>query len=235
MHTSSITICQYEKGYRYNSDTILLYHFIHSFTCKGTVLDVGFGSGVLALLIKRDFPACCVSGVDLQEENVTLANHNKTINSLEVEFICDDFSNFEGKNFDLIVSNPPFYHLGSQRSSDEHLAKSRYSLYLPLEVFVKNVFKVLKSSGRVCFCYDAKQIVCVLETLKRYKMTPEIIQFVHTKVTKDASIVLISAKKSSKSLAKVMPPFVLHEQTGYSTNALKAYENANMVSKEWIR
>lgn len=235
MPTNSLTISQYKSGYRYNSDTILLYNFINSFTCKGEVLEVGFGSGVLSLLIKRDFGACRVTAIDLQEENLLLANQNAKMNKLDVQFLCEDFETFHAHEFDIIVSNPPFYHAGVQKSKDEHLAKSRYSVHLPLDVFVKNISLSLKNGGRVYFCYDAKQIALVLEALKEYKITPEFIQFVHTKVTKDASIVLINARKNSKSLSKVLPPFILHEDTHYTSQAKRAYEIANVMSQEWKR
>lgn len=232
MPTSSLTIYQHNSGYRYNSDTIVLYNFIHSFTCKGDILEVGFGSGILSLLIKRDFPKCNIVGVDVQEQNLDLARYNAKLNNLAVDFTCDDFSNFSTQKFDIIISNPPFYHSNVQRSSHEQLAKSRYSIYLPLEVFAKNISLSLKNKGRVFFCYDAKQIALVLDVLKQNKLTLEFIQFVHTKITKEASIVLISAKKGSKSLAKILPPFVLHENSSYTLEARRAYEIANVASKE---
>lgn len=232
MPTSSLTIYQHNSGYRYNSDTIVLYSFIHSFACKGNILEVGFGSGILSLLIKRDFPKSNVVGIDVQKQNLELAKYNAKLNNLAVDFICDDFSNFFTQKFDIIISNPPYYHVGVQRSSHEQLAKSRYSVYLPLEVFAKNISLSLKSGGRVFFCYDAKQIALVLDVLRQNKLTPEFIQFVHTKRAKEASIVLINAKKNSKSLAKIIPPFVLHENSGYTLEAKRAYEIANVVSEE---
>ena len=47
-------IYQLKDGYRYNSDTIMLYNFIFDISPKGNILEVGAGCGVLGLLLKRD-------------------------------------------------------------------------------------------------------------------------------------------------------------------------------------
>ena len=50
-------LAQLENGYRYNSDTLVLYDFICSGVgeISGRVLDVGAGCGILGLLLKSDF------------------------------------------------------------------------------------------------------------------------------------------------------------------------------------
>ena len=51
-------IYQLKDGYRYNSDTIMLYNFIFDISPKGDILEVGAGCGVLGLLLKRDLKKC---------------------------------------------------------------------------------------------------------------------------------------------------------------------------------
>ena len=110
-------ITQPKNGYRYNSDTMFLYDFIREGGVRGEVLDAGCGSGVLGLLLKRDFPKISLSLLDILEANVNLAAANAMQNGLEAEFITADFAKFKSeKRFDLIVSNPPFYHDGVEKS-----------------------------------------------------------------------------------------------------------------------
>ena len=83
---------QKEVGYRYNSDTLLLYDFICSFAPKGALLDVGCGCGILGLLLKRDFPSLHVSLLDIQAQNCEIAKANALENQIELEEItCHDF------------------------------------------------------------------------------------------------------------------------------------------------
>jgi len=62
----------------------------------------------------------------------------------------------------------------------------------------------------------------------------EHIQFVHTKVSKDANLMLIHAKKSSKSLTKVMSPLIVHNTDGTLSEYVNSiYEKSQTKSKVW--
>lgn len=234
MHTSSLNLYQYEDGYRYNSDTLFLYDFIKSITCKGEILDVGAGCGILGLLIKRDFPQSNVKLVDIQKENVTLCKENATINSLHVKVEEGDFLEFDdGVRYDFIVSNPPFYHEGSKKSTNKHLAKSRYNANLPFTNFAKKCYKVLGHRGKFCFCYDAKQLPFVLSILVKEKFGVEKMRFVYSKNDKISSLVLIFAVKDSKSLCSILPPLFASEDKGHSLEAKEIFSTTNTMSKTW--
>ncbi len=72
------------------------------------VLDLGTGSGCIAVSIKAFCPEAVVSGSDVFPEALQIAKENARINQTEITWIKSDlFSEIEGK-FDLIVSNPPY-------------------------------------------------------------------------------------------------------------------------------
>lgn len=199
-----MNLFQPDKGYRYNSDTLLLYDFISTFTPKGEVLDVGCGCGILGLLLKRDFPSLKMHLLDIQEQNCTIACANAEQNGIEIaSVICHDFLSirFECK-FDMIVSNPPFYHKGGVKNEDTSLFLSRHSSALPFDAFAKKVTKTLSNRGYFCFCYDAKQLDHLMAALLDNGLNVEDICFVYPKEEKEASLVLIRARKNSKSLCK---------------------------------
>lgn len=203
---------QYEDGYRYNSDSVLLYDFISSFELKGKVLDVGSGCGILGLLLKRDNTDLDITQIELQKDHYRLNEKNATQNTLKAQIICDDFilHHFDSR-YDMLISNPPFYHKSSQKSSQESLYLSRHSDAMPVEKFVRKSYEVLAPKGRLIFCYDAKQIDFVLHTLLESKMKLLRIRFVHPKPNDDASIVLICAQKNSKSLTKIDAPLFIYD------------------------
>lgn len=77
--------------------------------CK--ILDVGTGSGCIAISLKSIFPNCLVEGIDVSEGALAVACENSFLNKLEVDFFHLNFLNDEegfDSNFDLIVSNPPY-------------------------------------------------------------------------------------------------------------------------------
>ena len=73
------------------------------------ILDVGTGTGCIALMMKKLFPASEVHAVDISNDALSLAKENAEINNLEVNFYQSDLlSNVETLDFDLIVANLPY-------------------------------------------------------------------------------------------------------------------------------
>ena len=72
-------------------------------------LDIGTGSGCIALMLKKLFPESSVDAVDISEAALELAVENANINGLEVNFYTSDLlSNIEKTDFDCIVANLPY-------------------------------------------------------------------------------------------------------------------------------
>lgn len=72
------------------------------------VLDVGTGSGCIAIALKKAHPEWQVTGFDISPEAIEIARENAARNGVEVTFhVADIFSDSIG-DFDLVVSNPPY-------------------------------------------------------------------------------------------------------------------------------
>lgn len=73
------------------------------------VLELGTGSGAIALALKRARPNLAVTAVDCQASAVALAARNAASLGLDIEWLESDwFSAVDGRRFDLIVANPPY-------------------------------------------------------------------------------------------------------------------------------
>ena len=80
------------------------------------VLDIGTGSGCIALALKQRHPDWQVTGIDFSPETIQVAKENAIRNNIDVAFyVTDIFSDFNGC-FDIVVSNPP-YICESEKSS----------------------------------------------------------------------------------------------------------------------
>ncbi|GAA6135628.1 peptide chain release factor N(5)-glutamine methyltransferase [Oceaniserpentilla sp. 4NH20-0058] len=84
------------------------------------ILDLGCGTGAIALALAKEFPNVQVLGVDLVESAVLLAKNNQQKNGIaNAQFIQSSwFNGIANQHFDLIVSNPPYID-----ERDEHLSK----------------------------------------------------------------------------------------------------------------
>lgn len=73
------------------------------------VLDIGSGSGCIAIVIARNLPDATVISVDISPEAIELARCNAVRNEVRVDFRQGSiFEPVQGERFDLIVSNPPY-------------------------------------------------------------------------------------------------------------------------------
>ena len=73
------------------------------------VLDVGTGSGAIALAVRHELPGARVAGCDVSDGALEVAAANGQRLGLDVEWLAGSLADVgEGREFDLIVSNPPY-------------------------------------------------------------------------------------------------------------------------------
>ena len=73
------------------------------------ILDVGTGTGCIALMLKKLYPESTVDACDISLEALDLAKENSEINNLEINlFQSDLLSDVEEVDYDLIVANLPY-------------------------------------------------------------------------------------------------------------------------------
>ena len=75
---------------------------------RSKVLDVGTGSGCIAIALKKAHPEWQITGIDISSKAIEVARENACKNKVEVEFIQKDIFSDSIGHFDIIVSNPPY-------------------------------------------------------------------------------------------------------------------------------
>ncbi len=231
-----MVLYQPSNGYCYNSDTHFLYSFIVQNLYKfknisGDVLDIGSGSGILGLLVSREYEKLSLNQCEIQNSFQQLSQINARCNKIDTNMYKGSFLDLEfDKQFDMCVSNPPFYHTNVIKSENENLKIARYNDSLPLKQFIKKVSEVLKNSGKFFFCYDVKQLNEIMFFLNEYKLNIESLQFVHPKKSKNATLVLVYARKNSKSLLNILPPLVVFDEEDFTTEVKEIYKKSSTHS-----
>ncbi|REC49813.1 MULTISPECIES: peptide chain release factor N(5)-glutamine methyltransferase [Chryseobacterium] len=87
------------------------------------ILDIGTGSGIIPLVLKKHFPQAEVSSIDFSEKALEIARKNAAFHQLTINFIHADYLNFDLKeSFDIIISNPPYIGIDEEQEI-EHSVK----------------------------------------------------------------------------------------------------------------
>ncbi|MGI6342592.1 MAG: peptide chain release factor N(5)-glutamine methyltransferase [Bacteroidales bacterium] len=102
------------------------------------ILDIGTGSGCIAISLKKELPNSEVYAVDISEHAIDIAKHNANELDAEINFvhadIFSDHSLFENHSFDIIVSNPPYV-----TENEKQFMNKNVLLYEPTKaIFVSN-------------------------------------------------------------------------------------------------
>ena len=73
------------------------------------LLDIGTGSGIIPITLKKHFPNAEISAIDISEKALEIAQKNADFHKKEINFIQADFLNTElTEKYDIIISNPPY-------------------------------------------------------------------------------------------------------------------------------
>ncbi|WKX75405.1 peptide chain release factor N(5)-glutamine methyltransferase [Zobellia laminariae] len=130
------------------------------------ILDIGTGSGCIAISLAKLLPDAKVFALDVSEKALETAKRNAERNAVKVEFIHADILNFDGfaSNFDVIVSNPPYVRELEKKEMHKNVLEHEPDLALfvsdenPL-VFYKAITQLAKQnlSGKGMLFFEINQ------------------------------------------------------------------------------
>lgn len=73
------------------------------------IVDVGTGSGIIAITIKKHFKSkVIVDAIDISSDALDVAKENALFHNTDINFICNDLLNGISTTYDVIISNPPY-------------------------------------------------------------------------------------------------------------------------------
>ena len=226
-----LTLLQPRVGYRFSIDPLLLADFVGA-APLGRLVDLGAGVGVVGLTLAKNDPAAQVTLVELQPRLAALCERNLGHNGLadRCTVIQGDLlapatqKQLPGACFDLVVSCPPYYPLGTgDVNPDSEEAIARHELRLPLPDLVRAARRLIGFRGRVAVVYPSPRLSELLAQLLACGLQPTRLRLVHPHPGEPAQRAIVEARKGSRSGLCVEPPLYVRDATGsYTAEARRA-------------
>ena len=140
-----------------------------------TILDVGTGSGLIALMVAQRNPNASICAIDIDSNAVEQAKENvrNSVFSSRISVFqhsLQDFSVASSEKFNVIICNPPFFK-NSLKSPDTHRTTARHDNSLPLDEFFFFSQKKSSEEGRIALivpCDKLTKIESICETLSLF-------------------------------------------------------------------
>ena len=104
------------------------------------ILDIGTGSGCIAISLAKNFPKAKITALDISKDALEVAKENAELNNVDIDFVDTDIFKYKSqKKYDVIVSNPPYI-----TESEKHLMKKNVLNFEPkLALFVDDIDPLL--------------------------------------------------------------------------------------------
>ena len=127
---------------------------------KLKILEIGTGSGCIAITLKKNLITPSVTSLDISKKAIEIAKENASLLKIDINFVCKDFFHFSTKEkFDVIVSNPPYIPLKDKKFVDSVVYKNEPHKAIFVEddplIFYKKILNFssnyLNKNGRVYF------------------------------------------------------------------------------------
>lgn len=142
-----------------------------------SILDIGTGSGVIPITLKKEDPTLTIQASDISERALTVAKHNAANHKADIVFHQSDFLQKwlgSGEQFDLIVSNPPYIAWEEQSTLSDTVKNFDPELALfaddqglaAYKTIIKQAKTVLKPSGALAFEIGHEQAEAVKSMIK---------------------------------------------------------------------
>lgn len=142
------------------TDAIMLASWVPKGDYK-RILDIGTGSGLIAIMLAQKTQKeseTDILGIDINADAIiqATANAQATLWSKRLSFLTSRLQDFQSpKKYDLIVSNPPFFHTNasellenSPNYSESNRRSARQTIDLSFTELIENVSRLLENSGR---------------------------------------------------------------------------------------
>lgn len=218
----NLQVYQYKEGFKFSLDSILLAEYAEIRKNEENIIDLCTGNAVIPIILNYKYKKKII-GVELQPEIFSLANDSVNKNNMQdnIELLNENVLNLEnyfpGNNFDVVLSNPPYfkYHNDNYLNNNSIKSIARHEVTINLESLIKMASYLLKSKGRFYLVHVPNRIDEIIFLARKYNLGIKELQFVYSKINEAPIMVLVTMTKDGKFGTKVLAPVCIKDLETY--------------------
>ncbi len=220
-----LKIIQKKDGFKFGTDAVLLSDFAKDIPSQ-TTLDLCSGTGIIPFLLYGKSKTKNFTTIEIQEDMAKMAEKSVKLNGLSqnISIICADLKDsvkiLGKRRFDLITCNPPYIRNSVKNETDSKTI-ARHEVLCSLEDIIRVSSELVKTTGRIAMVHRPTRIAELLYLMKKYKLEPKRMRFVHKNSSSPPVLVLVEGMYGAKSDINVLSPLVLYDENMNETVELK--------------
>lgn len=232
LQLNGLHIIQNPNQFCFGVDAVLLSAYASQGIKKDArVLDLCSGNGIIPILLSAKSSAKEIIGLEIQKDVAEMAKRSVKLNNLEpkISMICGDLKNaneyFKPSSFNNITCNPPYKEFsGGLKNIDESKAIARHEIACTLEDVIRVSATLLTPGGKLCMVHRPERLIDIVTTMRKYKIEPKRLQFVHPYANKTANLILLEGTRQGRPKLFLDPPLYIYNERGeYTEEVNKIY------------
>lgn len=232
-----LRLLQKRDGFCFGVDAVLLSHFAQV-SGNDTVIDLGTGTGIIAVLLAAKKNPRKVVGLEIQREMAEMANRSVLLNGLEhkLEIVCGDIREavriFGASSFNAVVTNPPYMGRGGGLINPADMkAIARHEILCTLEDVISAAGKLLKPGGKFSMVHRPQRLADILCLMRSNSIEPKRLRMVHPSPGKKPNLVLVGGTRGGNPELRVQEPLYIYDSDGNYTREIHEIYNRDGGSK----
>lgn len=209
------------------TDSVLLANF-PSLNGVTRAADFGCGSGVLSLILAARSGRVRVDMTELSPKAAEAAERNVKLNGLEgrLRVLNRDLRTLreaEVGKYHLIVSNPPYFPVGSGTPPEASRQTAREERECTLEELAAAASRLLGDGGRLAIVYPVLRLSQALCALSGAGLEPKRLRLVQARTDKPPDLALIECRKGGRPGLAAEPVLILKDPDGTDTAEVRSF------------
>ena len=216
-------IIQSPDAFRFGTDSVLLADFA-SPRNRDICVDMGCGTGAIALIMLMHNPTIKVTGIEIQPEIADMARRSAVLNGVTGRFDVIDtdmrtaHEQLGRGKFSLAVCNPPYFKAGGALLSvADKVRIARHEGDISPEDIAASAARLIKNGGRFAVVYPAPRALEMMRAMEDNSIAPKRVRTIHGVAGRAPKHILIDGIKGAAPGLHWLEPLVLRDENGDPT------------------